>query len=174
MALSSSLQFSRSVVSDSLQPHELTAALQESLSITTPRASPNSCPLSRWCHPSVSASVIFFSSCNLVFPDVSNWLHFTPCTVYLQHFLHFLPSVPHMIPSPCFTDSGLLIPFWTGFSLGLLCAQLGSLDSLPTGLMVLIPGSHVYLSRGYPLPSSIIKQTRKPTFFPASHSQVTF
>ena len=159
MALSSSLQFSRSVVSDSLQPHELTAALQESLSITTPRASPNSCPLSRWCHPSVSASVIFFSSCNLVFPDVSNWLHFTPCTVYLQHFLHFLPSVPHVIPSPCFTDSGLLIPFWTGFSLGLLCAQLGSLDSLPTGLMFLIPGSHVYLSRGYPLSCSIIKQT---------------
>ena len=66
---------------------------------------------------------------------------------------------------PCPTDSGLLIPFWTGFSLGLLCAQLGSLDSLPTGLMVLIPGSHVYLSRGYPLPSSIIKQTHNLFFF---------
>ena len=75
---------------------------------------------------------------------------------------------------PCPTDSALLIPFWTGFSLGLLCAQLGSLDSLPTGLMVLIPGSHVYLSRGYPLPCSIIKQTRNLFFFAASHFQVTF
>ena len=82
-----------------------------------------------------------------------------PCTVYLQHFLHFFLTVPHVIPSPCPTDSALLIPFWTGFSLGLLCAQLGSLESLPTGLMVLIPGSHVYLSRGYPLSCSIIKQT---------------
>ena len=75
---------------------------------------------------------------------------------------------------PCPTDSGLLIPFWTGFSLGLLRAQLGSLDSLPTGLMFLTPGSHVYLSHGYPLPSSIIKQTHNLFFCPASHSQVTF
>ena len=97
---------------------------------------------------------------------------FTPCTVYLQHFLHFFPTVPHVIPSPCSTDSALLIPFWTGFSLGLLRAQLGSLDSLPTGLMFLIPGSHVYLSRGYTLPSSIIKQVTY--FFPASHLQVNF
>ena len=92
MALSSSLQFSRSVVSDSLQPHELTAALQESLSITTPRASPNSCPLSRWCYPSNSSSVISFFSCNLVFPDVSNWLHFTPLHCLSSAFPPFLSN----------------------------------------------------------------------------------
>ena len=67
--------------------------------------------------------------------------------------------------SPVPTDSGLLIPFWTGFSLGLLRTQLESLDSLPTGLMFLTPGSHIYLSCGYPLPSSIIKQTRHLFFF---------
>ena len=69
----------------------------------------------------------------------------------------------YRVPVP--RDSGLLIPFWTGFSLGLLRTQLGSLDSLPTGLMFLTPGSHVYLSCGYPLPSSIIKQTCHLFFF---------
>ena len=66
--------------------------------------------------------------------------------------------------SPVPTDSALLIPFWTGFSLGLLRAQLGSLDSLSSGLMFLIPASHVYLSHGYPLPSSIIKQAHNLFF----------
>ena len=75
---------------------------------------------------------------------------------------------------PCSHRFWTSIPFWTGFSLGLLRAQLGSLDSLPTGLMFLTPGSHVYLSHGYPLPSSIIKQTHNLFFCPASHSQVTF
>ena len=44
-----------------------TAACQASLSIT-PRASSNSCPLSRWCHPTISSSVIPFSYCLQTFP----------------------------------------------------------------------------------------------------------
>ena len=40
-----------------------TAAHQASLSITNSRLYPNSCPLSRWCHPTISSSVIPFSSC---------------------------------------------------------------------------------------------------------------
>ena len=60
--------FSRSVMSDSLQPHGLHAARQASLSITSPRACSNSCPSSRWCHPTVSSSVIPFSSCLQSFP----------------------------------------------------------------------------------------------------------
>ena len=40
-----------------------TAARQASLSITTPGVYSNSCPLSRWCHPTISSSVIPFSSC---------------------------------------------------------------------------------------------------------------
>ena len=45
-----------------------TAARQASLSITKPRACSNSCPLSWWCHPTISSSVIPFSSCLQSFP----------------------------------------------------------------------------------------------------------
>ena len=57
-----SVQFSRSVVSDSLQPHELQHARPPCPS-QTPGVYPNSCPSSRWCHPAVSSSVVPFSSC---------------------------------------------------------------------------------------------------------------
>ena len=45
-----------------------TAAHQASLSITNSRVYSNSCPLSRWCHPTISSSVIPFSSCLQSFP----------------------------------------------------------------------------------------------------------
>ena len=58
----SSVQFSRSVVSDSFWPHELQHA-RPSCPSPTPRVHPNSCPLSWWCHPAISSSVVPFSSC---------------------------------------------------------------------------------------------------------------
>ena len=58
----SSVQFSHSVVSDSLWPYELQHA-RLPCSSPTPGAYPNSCPLSRWCHPTISSSVVPFSSC---------------------------------------------------------------------------------------------------------------
>ena len=60
--LFSSVQFSRSVVSDSLWPHELQHARPPYPS-PTPRVYPNSCPSSRWCHPAISSSVVPISSC---------------------------------------------------------------------------------------------------------------
>ena len=57
-----SVQFSLSVVSDSLLPHEPQHARCPCPS-TTPRVHPNPCPLSRWCHPIISSSVLPFSSC---------------------------------------------------------------------------------------------------------------
>ena len=63
----SSLQFSRSVVSDSLRPQELQHTRPPCPS-TTPRVHPNPCPLSRWCHPTISSSVVPFSSCPQSFP----------------------------------------------------------------------------------------------------------
>ena len=51
-------------MSDSLQPHELQHA-RPSCPSPTPGAYSNSCPLSRWCHPTISSSVIPFSSFNL-------------------------------------------------------------------------------------------------------------
>ena len=58
----SSVQFSRSVVSDSLRPHESQHARPPSPS-PTPGVHPNSCASSQWCHPAISSSVIPFSSC---------------------------------------------------------------------------------------------------------------
>ena len=57
----SSVQFSHSVVSKSLWPHELQHARPPCPSPTA-RVYPNSCPLSRWCHPTISSSVVPFSS----------------------------------------------------------------------------------------------------------------
>ena len=57
-----SVQFSRSVMSDSLWPHGLQHARLPCPS-PTPGAYSDSCPLSRWCHPTISSSVVPFSSC---------------------------------------------------------------------------------------------------------------
>ena len=57
-----SVQFSRSVMSNSLQPHELQHARPPCPS-PTPGVYPNPCPSSRWCHPAISSSVVPFSSC---------------------------------------------------------------------------------------------------------------
>ena len=62
-----SVQFSHLVISDSLQLHGLQHARLPCPS-PTPRACSNSCPLSRWCHPAISPSVIPFSSCLQSFP----------------------------------------------------------------------------------------------------------
>ena len=56
-----SVQFSHSVVSDSLQPHELQHARPPCPS-ATPGVYSNSCPSSWWCHPAISSSVVPFSS----------------------------------------------------------------------------------------------------------------
>ena len=58
----SSVQFCHSVVSDSLRPHELQHSRPPCPSPTR-RVHSNSCPLSRWCHPAISSSVVPFSSC---------------------------------------------------------------------------------------------------------------
>ena len=55
-----SVHFSPSVVSDYLQPHGLPPCPSP-----TPRACLNSCPSSRWCHPTILSSVVPFSSCLL-------------------------------------------------------------------------------------------------------------
>ena len=61
------LGLSRSVVSSSLRPHELQDARLPCPSLT-PGAYSNSCPSSWWCHPTISSSVVPFSSCLQSFP----------------------------------------------------------------------------------------------------------
>ena len=62
-----SVQLSHSVVSDSLQPHELNHARPPCPS-PTPGVHPKSRPSSRWCHPAISPSVVPFSSCSQSLP----------------------------------------------------------------------------------------------------------
>ena len=62
-----SIQSSCLVMSDSLQSHGLQPARLPCPS-PTPRACSNSCPWSQWCHPTISSSVIPFSSCSQCFP----------------------------------------------------------------------------------------------------------
>ena len=62
------VQFSRSIVSDSLQPHESQHARPPYPS-PTPGVYSNSSPSSWWCHPAVSSSVVPFSSCPQSLPE---------------------------------------------------------------------------------------------------------
>ena len=68
----SSVQFSHSVMSDSLRPHGLQHT-RPPCPLPTPRVYPNSCPWSRWCHPTISSSVISFSSCLQSFPELKSF-----------------------------------------------------------------------------------------------------
>ena len=63
-----SVQFSQSVVSDSLWPQELQHTRLPCPS-PTPRACSNSCPLSRWCHPTISSSVVPLLLLPSIFPS---------------------------------------------------------------------------------------------------------
>ena len=96
-----SIQFSRSVVSDSLRPCELQHA-RPSCPTPSPEAYPNSCPLSRWCHLTVSSSVVPFSSCPQSFPyqGLFKWV-----TSFEFQASFFCPSYlcvhqPNSLPSP--------------------------------------------------------------------------
>ena len=98
-------QFSHSVVSDSLRPHEPQQARPPCPS-PTPRVYWNSCPLSRWCHPTISSSVVPFSS-------------------YLQSF----PASGSFPVSQFFTTGGQSI----GASVSTLVLQMNIQDWFPLG-----------------------------------------
>ena len=66
-----SVQFSRSIVSDSLRPHGLQHA-RLPCPPPTPGACSNSCSLTWWCHPTISSSIIPFSSCLQSYPAYLN------------------------------------------------------------------------------------------------------
>ena len=69
----STSQFSCSVMSDSLQPHGLQHARPPCPS-PTPRVYSNSCASTQWCHPTISTSVIPFSSSRQSFPESGSFL----------------------------------------------------------------------------------------------------
>ena len=80
-----SVQFSRSVVSESLRPHGLQHARAPCPS-PAPGVYPNSCPLSWWCHPTISSSVVPFSTCLQSFPASGSFQINQLVTSYGQSF----------------------------------------------------------------------------------------
>ena len=97
----SSVQFSCSVISDSLQTHGLQHTRLPSL-LPTPGAYSNSCPSSWWCHPTISSSVVPFSS-NRVFSNKS-----ILCIRWPKYWSFSFSS------SPSNEYSGLIPLGWTG------------------------------------------------------------
>ena len=100
-------QFSCSVVPDSLWPHGLQHARPPCPS-ATPEAYSDSCPLSRWCHPNISSSVIPFSSCLQSFPASGSFPmsqlsasggQWTPRADLLQNGLVGQPCSPRTLKS---------------------------------------------------------------------------
>ena len=71
-----SVQFSCSVVSNSLRPHE-SQHTRPPCPSPTPGVHPDSRPLSQWCHPAISSSVVPFSSCPQSLPasDLFQWVN---------------------------------------------------------------------------------------------------
>ena len=95
-----SVQFSRSVVSNSLWPHESQHARPPCPSPTL-RVHSNSCPLSRWCHPAILSSVVPFSS----YPQYGTYyfwysfIGFLMCFQWLQLVIH----VDYCYKNHCFS-----------------------------------------------------------------------
>ena len=83
-------QFSCLVVSESLQPHESQHARSPYPS-PTPGVHPNSCPLSQWCHPAISSSVVLFSSCPQSLP-VSGLFQWVNSSHKVAKVLEFQPQ----------------------------------------------------------------------------------
>ena len=109
------LLFSCQIVSDSLWPHGLQHTRLPCPSPTR-RVCSNSCPLSWWCHPTISSSVALFLSCHQSFPASGSFLFFFSFIFiswrlitlqYCSGFCHTLTwisfgftCVPHLIPPP--------------------------------------------------------------------------
>ena len=89
-------QFSHSVVSDSLWSHGL-QHIRLPCPSPTPEACSNSCPSSQWCHPTMSSSVVPFSSCPQSFPasgsfSVSQFFASGGQTIEVSALASFLPK----------------------------------------------------------------------------------
>ena len=122
----SSFQFSRSVVFDSLWPHELQHA-RPPCPLPTPGVHPNPCPLNWWRHSTISSSVVPFSSCPQSFPasgsfPMSQFFHLRVAKVLELQLQHqsFL-SKKFLF---CLTGMSLAIRWWLFFVVVTLSAKL--------------------------------------------------
>ena len=97
MAFVPSVQFSRSVMSDSLWPH-VSQHTKPPCPSPTPGVHSNSCPSSPWCHPAISSSVIPFSSCPQSLPASRLVITFLPRSKHL--LISWLQSSSTVILEP--------------------------------------------------------------------------
>ena len=114
-----SVQFSHSVMSNSLRPHGLQHARLPCPSPTT-GAYWNSCPLTQWCHPTISSSVVPFSSCLQSFPE-SVFSRESVLCIRWPKYWSFSFSI-----SPSNEDSGLFPLGWTSW---IFCSPRDSQES---------------------------------------------
>ena len=128
-----SVQFSHSVVSNSLLPHELQHARPPCPS-PTPGVHSNSCPSSQWCHPAISSSVIPFSSCPQSLPASESFPMSQLFTWGGQNI--GVSALASVLPK---NTQGWSPLEWTGWSPCL--AVQGTLKSLPKYLVVNVSGS---------------------------------
>ena len=89
-----SIQFSCSVVSDSLRPHESQHARPPCPS-PTPGVHSDSCPSSQWCHPAISSSVVPFSSCPQSLPASESFPPHMRWPKYWSFSFSIIPSKEH-------------------------------------------------------------------------------
>ena len=94
----------QSLSRDSLRPHEL-QHVRPPCPPPTPGVHPNSCPLSRWCHPTISSSVVPFSSCLQSFPASGSFLTKSVLRIRWPKHWSFSFSV-----SPCYSQCWF--PLW--------------------------------------------------------------
>ena len=121
-----SVQFNRSVVSDSVTLR--TTACQAPCPSPTPGACSNSCPLSRWCHPTISSSVILFS-CLHSFPASGSF----PMSQFLTSGSQSIGALASASVLP------MNIKDWFPLRLtGFICSPRDSQDSSPALLFEII------------------------------------
>ena len=129
----SSVQFSCSVMSDSLRPHE-SQHVRPPCPSPTPRVYSNSYPLSWWCHPAISSSVVPFSSCPRSLPASGSFSNESTLCMRWPKYWSFSFSISHSNEHPG------LISFRIDW-LDLLAAQgtLKSLFQLSISISKLVP-----------------------------------
>ena len=127
------LLFSRSVMSNSLRPHELQHAR---LPCPSPSAAcSNSCPLSRWCHLTISSSIVPFSSCLQSFPASRSFLMSQLLHTTLKNWAYFVCC----FPSALFLKRGGLVELqWENNLINLLSAQVFLLENKVVTLQILV------------------------------------
>ena len=146
-------------MSNTLQTHELQHARTPCPS-QSPGIYPNSCPLSQWCHPTKSSSVIPFSSCLLIFPNIRVFSNQSALCIRWPEYWSFTFNISLSNEHPG------LISFRMDW-LDLLAVQ-GTQESSPTPQFKSINSSAsaffiVQLSRPYMTTGKTIALTR-PTF----------